>query len=39
MTDRTFMCSEAHKCVRVGYILYYEAIQIQNMNRMSDEAL
>jgi len=34
--------SEAHKCdkcERVGYIFYYEASQIQNINRMSSEAL
>jgi len=34
--------SEAHKCdkcVRVGYIFYYEASQIQNINRMSGEAM
>jgi len=34
--------SEAHKCdkcVRVGYIFYYEASQIRNINRMSGEAL
>ena len=34
--------SEAHKCdkcVRVGYIFYYEASQIQNINRMSGEVL
>ena len=31
--------SEAHKCARVGYIFYYEASQIQNINQMSGEAL
>jgi len=34
--------SEAHrcdKCTRVGYIIYYEASQIQNINRMSGEEL
>jgi len=34
--------SEAHKCdkcARVGDIFYYEASQIQNINRMSGEVL
>ena len=33
------MCLEAHKCVRVGSIFYYEASQIQNIHWMSGEAL
>ena len=32
-------CHKCDKCVRVGYIFYYEASQIQNINRMSGEAL